>query len=226
MDRYVFSYQDIVKESWEALKKHYGMIVGLFLFVWMILTAFFLLVGMTQNAAPGLSFLLSLALTGLGAFLSLGMIRCMLRIVDHQPVEFNLIFSGGDVFAVFLLGSLLYSLVVFIGMLVFIIPGIYLSLKYSCVHYLIADKGCGVAEAFKISGRITSGYKRHLFALGFLAGAFNFLGMMLFGVGILLTVPLTILFFPIAYRKLMAASSQDEVENDSIPDHQSTGLLK
>jgi len=48
------------------------------------------------------------------------------------------------------------------GLVLLIIPGIYLALKYQFYGYLIVDKGMGPIKALKESGRITDGAKKDL----------------------------------------------------------------
>lgn len=209
MGKFQFQYGEILKESWEKLKKNYGIILGILAVVMVVSGGFALFVRLVKESAPGLGFLLQLASFAVNTFLSIGLIRCLLKAADDEPVVFSDLFSGTDVFLAFLLGNLLYILVFFGGLLLLIIPGIIFSIKYSFFGYLIVDQGMGVKESFSRSGNITYGYKWNLFVLGILAGLINLGGILLFGVGLLVTFPLTAMFGPVVYRKL-AGSIQAE----------------
>ncbi|HEX7444847.1 MAG TPA: hypothetical protein VF300_00510, partial [Methanothrix sp.] len=63
----------------------------------------------------------------------------------------------------YLVAGFFYGLMVVIGLLLLIVPGIYLGLKYQFFGYLIVDRGMGPFEALKESGRLTDGAKKDLF---------------------------------------------------------------
>ncbi len=49
-----------------------------------------------------------------------------------------------------------------VGLMLLIVPGIYLGLKYQFYGYAIADKGIGPIDALKESDRMTEGAKQNL----------------------------------------------------------------
>ena len=57
----------------------------------------------------------------------------------------------------FVIGSILYVIIVFVGFLLLIIPGIYLAIKYQFFAVCIFDKDVSTVEGLKMSGRITKG---------------------------------------------------------------------
>ncbi len=63
----------------------------------------------------------------------------------------------------YLVASCIYLLMVLVGLLLLVVPGIYLILKYQFYDYLIVDRGMGPFEALKESGRMTGGAKTSLF---------------------------------------------------------------
>jgi len=63
----------------------------------------------------------------------------------------------------YVIASIAYGLMVMVGFLLLIVPGIFLALKYQFYGYLITDRGMGPIEALKESGRLTEGAKKDLF---------------------------------------------------------------
>jgi len=63
----------------------------------------------------------------------------------------------------YVIASIAYGLMVMVGFLLLIVPGIFLALKYQFYGYLITDRGMGPVEALKESGRLTEGAKKDLF---------------------------------------------------------------
>jgi len=106
----------------------------------------------------------------------------------------------------FLGGELLAALVIFVGMLLFVIPGIIASLGLGFVPYLIVDRGMRPVESLKESWRITKGNKGPIFLLGLALLGVNLIGVLLVGVGVLASVPITMLAVVHAYRFLQAAA--------------------
>ncbi|EKD96462.1 MAG: hypothetical protein ACD_24C00035G0005, partial [uncultured bacterium] len=102
----------------------------------------------------------------------------------------------------YLLGSLLYGAIVMIGLLLLIVPGIILAVKYQYLMYLVIDEELGPLEALGKSGRITNGNKFNLFIWGLVMALVNVVGALAFFVGLFVTIPLTSIASAYIYRKL------------------------
>jgi uncharacterized membrane protein len=94
--------------------------------------------------------------------------------------------------------------VVAFGLVLLIVPGIILAIKYVFYDYLIIDKELGPLEALRESSRITGGVKWQLFIFMLLVFLINFAGILFFGVGLLLTIPATTIATAYVYRRLLA----------------------
>jgi uncharacterized membrane protein len=75
------------------------------------------------------------------------------------------IFDGFRRWGTVLLTLFLYTLIVCIGFLLLLAPGVIWSLKYGLSFFSIMDKGLGAVQSLGISGRITTGYKWQLFGI-------------------------------------------------------------
>ena len=104
----------------------------------------------------------------------------------------------------FLGASLLVSIVVVLGMILLIVPGIIFALMFMFATMIVIDRGLGPIESMKESKRITTGYKWKLFGLGLVLTLLNIVGLLALIVGLLVTVPVTVLAFTRAYRELSA----------------------
>lgn len=105
-------------------------------------------------------------------------------------------------FLKFLAASILVAIVVGLGMLLLIVPGIILGLMFLFTTYIVIDRERGPIEAMKDSNAITRGFKWQLLGLGLLLALINLGGLLALGVGLLVTVPVTLLAFAYAYRVL------------------------
>lgn len=106
--------------------------------------------------------------------------------------------------------TLLYALIVFVGFLLFIIPGIIFSYQYSQVMYILAeDKEIGVWDAFKKSKEMMVGYKFDLFIFHLSFIGHILLGMITFGIYLLYAMPYMQLSY---YNYYLHLKGKDVVE--------------
>ena len=105
----------------------------------------------------------------------------------------------------------LYSLIVGIGYMLLIIPGIYWTIKYMFYYFFIIDGECGPIEALSESGDLTDGYKWKLLLLLILVSIFGISGYLIVGVGVLVTGPISTLVLLSVYKQLKKIQ-QDEMD--------------
>ncbi len=118
----------------------------------------------STNIALTLLLLLIHILAAVFAYvLFMGWNRIALDLFDRGSSEFNRIFVTFPLFFTYIIGGLLYGLVVTFGMFLLIIPGIIWALKYGFFDLMIIDTGCGPVEALSKSGNLTYGHKWQLF---------------------------------------------------------------
>jgi uncharacterized membrane protein len=135
-------------------------------------------------------------------FLSIGITRIGLDIVDGKPVSLALIFSGGSKFLRVLGASILYSLMVGLGLILLIFPGIYLALRYGQYLNLIVDKDCDIMGSFRESARLTEYNKANLFVMALASIAIVIVGILALCLGVFVAIPIIWLMKMIAFRWL------------------------
>jgi uncharacterized membrane protein len=111
------------------------------------------------------------------ACLSAGLVSYFIKISRGEGLNFNSIFGFFSSFKALLI--LILLLFVLIPMFIlFVIPGIYFSMKYSQVFFILADNpNVGVFEAFSRSSRLMNGRKMQLFFYSLRMMFFLFLGV-------------------------------------------------
>ena len=122
-----------------------------------------------------------------------------LGVARGQRVEFGALFAGGPWFWRVVLCNILYGLMVLLGCIAFIIPGIYLAVRFWPATYFIVDRDCDVMQSFSLAGEHMEGNKLAcigVFFMGFLVAA---LGMLLFCVGFIFAYPVITTMSTIAY---------------------------
>jgi uncharacterized membrane protein len=131
--------------------------------------------------------------------------KVVLKYVDgNNPKDFASMFAGvtPEMLVKVAIASILVNLVVAIGLIALIIPGIYLALRYSQVMYVIVDRNAGVMEAFAESAKLTGGVKWTILVLYILCGLAALAGVLALFVGLLIAVPVISVVTAHAYRQL------------------------
>lgn len=152
--------------------------------------------GSQQQGSP-LNILLSQALS---VFLSLGVTRIGLNLVSGQAVSLGMLFGGGSKWLRAALATLLFAIMVGVGLLLLIVPGIYLALKYGQFQAAIVDRNLGVIDAFKYSSEITKNNRMNLFGLALVSVLISLAGCLALMVGLLFALPVIWLSWAVAYR--------------------------
>ena len=123
------------------------------------------------------SILLNILVTCLSAYLQVGIALYCIEIYKGNEVSYTTIFSRFVGFKPILI-MLLLVIAVFLGFILFIIPGIILSLMYSQVFFILADDpDVGVIEAFNKSNKMMKNKKGQLFMLNLEAIFYFILGV-------------------------------------------------
>jgi uncharacterized membrane protein len=149
---------------------------------------------------------IGLALVGsfVNVFFQLGFIKIALEFHDHEASTFKSLFSCGRLLWRGFVCNLLYNLLVAIGMILLILPGIYFAVKYAFWPQLLVDQNTGILQTLRMSGEITQDSKWHLFSFFLILCLINWLGSMFFGIALLFTIPASVLAIVYVYRKLLS----------------------
>lgn len=132
--------------------------------------------------------------------------------VRGDKVEVKSIFDGFKNYINVVLASLLTFGLIGIGMIVFVIPGIYVACRLAFVSYLVMDEGLDPIAAVEASWRITRGHALKIFVLGFLSIIMFILGFALLIVG---TLPAT-MWIKAAFAALyLSITSQNTFEPET-----------
>lgn len=84
-----------------------------------------------------------------------------------------------------LLANLLVMILIGIGIVFLIVPGIILACRLAFVPYLVVDRKLDAIEAVKESWRMTKGHALEIFLIGLLAVPISIAGLLLLGVGLI-----------------------------------------
>ena len=205
---------DCIRFGWETFKKRPGILIGAFLLVMIIPSIPGILVP-GPEVAPGVpppppttaQVVAMLTSVVLGLFVAMGTATFALCAHDDiAGVQIGDLWNP-KVFWRFLGAELLAAIIIFIGLLLLVVPGVIAALGLGFVPFAVVDRGAGPTDALKESWRITKGHKGRLFLLGLALIGLNLLGLLALVVGLLVTVPISWLALTHAYRTLASHGS-------------------
>ena len=199
-----FSKSEVLRFGWDTMKSNLGFFIGLLIVAYLIYLVPSIIAELLAKKAPILSIIINIAGIVLSIVIQMGLIRISLRFCESEKGEFADLFSCFPLFFKYLAGSILYTLIVWAGTILLIIPGIIWGIKFQFFQYFIVDKGVGPIEALRRSSKITKGAKWDLFLFDILLMLINLLGAICLLIGLFATIPTTMVAMAFVYRKLLA----------------------
>lgn len=137
-------------------------------------------------------------------YLDMGLVALALAAHDDvQTARLNTLWSlENKPFWKYAGANILVSIIVIIGFILLIVPGVIAMLGLMFTKYLVVDRKLGPVEALKESWRITKGHRLKLLGFVVLIMVLNIAGAVALLVGLLVTIPLTMLVMAHVYRTL------------------------
>lgn len=198
----------LFSQSWERLKevwRSYYQVLAVF-FGLALLTEFSL-DRAEKSEDSVLLLLVQLASICILVVTQSGLIYILLRIIKKQAINIEHLFSQKQLWVRFFIASIAYQLLVGLGLILLIVPGIYWLIKYSQYGYLLIDKQLTVSDAFKQSVKLTDGLLLKIFEFMLIALVINVLGLAALGIGVVITIPVTLIAFTLLYKALLDRSA-------------------
>lgn len=213
-----FSIKEILGVGWDQFKKQWKFLVPFALATIILVVLMQILFGAESSFVIALIGILVMMLVQ--ALIKIAWTTITLDIVDGKTAGWADAKTNVHLWWKFVLGNILYGIIVNIGFLLLIIPGIYFATKYQFFTFaLIDNKDLGIWDAFKESARVTNGAKWKLFGLWFVFLGVAVLGFLALGVGILVAAIVIAIAMAAVYRKLSTQTASPEkqtVEMDDI----------
>ncbi|MEL7222083.1 MAG: DUF975 family protein, partial [Bacteroidota bacterium] len=148
-----------------------------------------------------------------GAF-AIGICYYHLIIAKNQEPRLEDIFKGFEQFIQSLVAAILMGLIIVVGLVFFIVPGIIAALGLSQTYYIMADNpGIDAIEAMKQSWEMTKGYKGQLFLLGLSFLPWAILSIFTLFIGLLWLMPYMYVSFSHFYLQLRGEEQELDIED-------------
>ena len=194
------SVRESIKFGWETFKKRPWFFIGIV--VGVIVLSSLLASISEENPRDALSILVSIAVVVINLLIEMGLVFFAIKAHDHvDNVTWQDLWHPQP-FWKYLGLKILTTVIVVVGLILVIIPGVIAALALMFATYLLIDRNLGPIEAMKESVRITKGHRWQLFLLAISLVGLNILGAIALLVGLLVTVPVSLLAVAHAYRTL------------------------
>lgn len=106
----------------------------------------------------------------------------------------------------FLAGQVIYLLMVAVGLVLLIVPGLYLGVRYGLFGFCMVTGEADLLHSFQHSAILSAGTQASLLAILVSLLVLNGLGASLLGLGLFVTVPLSVLMMTAVFQQLSERS--------------------
>jgi len=202
-----FSVGESIRFGWETFKKRPWFFIGVTV-ITAVISGVVSSVLDSTDGGPLLKLANTLVNIAVSTLVGLGITSVYLK--AHESVE-SVSFSNlwyPDLFWNYLAASLVMSVIIGIGFILLIVPGIVLATMLLFTTYLVVDRKLGPIEALKESRRITDGKKWQLLVFLLAIFGINIVGFICLLVGLLVSIPVSTLAIVHVYRKLEHSASE------------------
>lgn len=184
-----------IRDGWETFKRQPWLLIGGLLAIGFATAPFTFLSQMfTDGGRPtAMSALVSFLSIFVTVPLGAGLALLALQLVRQDPAaEFTTIFAGFSRIADLLIGTLIVGVIVGIGIVLLVVPGIIAGLGLMLFQYLIMDRGLKGVDAVRESWERMKGHKLDAFLLALASMAIVFVGLLACFVGVFVAIPVVV----------------------------------
>lgn len=187
--------------GWGVFKKDPWFYVG----VTFALSAFSIAVNALTGGGQGVSSFLGFAISLLAStVVTIAYARLALSATEGTPVGWDGLWAPQYFFSV-LGASILQSVIILIGLVLLIVPGIIAALLLFFTQLALVDKNLSPVEALRESYRLARPHLGKLFLLMLALIVLNLVGLLAVVVGLFVTLPVSLFTVAYVYRTLSRA---------------------
>ena len=215
---YDFTIKGILTEAWEKTNGLKGSfwgaagILALGLIVISVILGFVLGAGAQPGEMPtagqvGTQLISQLIIMALMYPFMAGIIMMGVKRSVDQPISFKMMFAYFSVTGTVIIAGLLSTILIWIGFILIIIPGLYLAVSYGLIIPLIADKKLSAWQAMEASRKAITKRWFKIFALYIVMVIILIISAIPLGLGLIWTYPMMISLMGILYREIFGVTS-------------------
>lgn len=187
------------RAGWRGFTANIGPLIVVALVVWVVTGA----VNWLSTDTTGIiRFLASVLSFFLGQLVAIVWISLALAIIDGRPISGESLLPDGSTLISYVIASLVFSVMLFVGLVLLIIPGLIVAVVFGVYGWALVDKGLDPIGSLRESSRLTAGRRGQLFVFILAAIGLNILGLLALVVGVLITSAVTLIAAGHVYRQL------------------------
>lgn len=201
------------KYGWQIFKENAGLLIGILVLGYVIMIGASMAMAIVALMLTGGEAVTETSPLWIRAFIfipnwlvqfiiQIGWINVALKFANREKVGVADLFRKWKLIGHYLLASFLAMLIIGAGFIALIVPGIYLATRLCLVNYFVVDQNLNAFEAIKASFRATKGNFWNLILFFILAVLVNIGGAFALIVGLVVTVPISMIAFVVVYKSL------------------------
>jgi uncharacterized membrane protein len=187
------------RAGWRGFVANIGPLIVVALIVWVVTAVANWLATDTTGV---FRFIMGWVSFFVGQLIAVVWISLGLAIIDGREITTDTLLPSGGTFVSYVIASLLISLMLGVGLILLIIPGLIVAVVFGLYGWALVDKVLDPLEALRHSSRITRGRRGQVFLFILAAIGLNLVGLVLLIVGVLVTSAVTLIAAGHAYRQL------------------------
>jgi len=212
---YDFQIMDVIKEAWQRTTGLKGSVLGAGIFIFIVLIAIgaagmFLLDLMPfidENLISIFALIFNCIISILTYPFFAGIIMMGLHRAIDAPVSYKMAFSYFSYTLPIIIASICMVIIVSLGFVLLVLPGIYLSLAYMFTLPLIIDKNMDFWQAMETSRKAVSQHWFKLFFTAIVMSIIYVISAIPLGLGLIWTIPMLVALHGILYRRIFGINA-------------------
>lgn len=184
----------LFSRAWETFKEHFWPTVGVFV-IYSLLTSAGGIWGDDIGIGELLVFIISGPITA-------GTYMYALRLIRGGDSDLGEMLRGFQVFGKAFVVFALYSVMVIVGLIFLIVPGVYVAVALMPAMFLVLDDDLGAVDTLRKAWEMTTGHRRQLFIVLLAIVGLNLLGLVALLIGVVFTGALSLLIGAAVYDEL------------------------
>jgi len=201
-----------IRKGWEIFQKEPGYFIGL-LILSQGLSLGVQLVGGQLGEFVGVFATIAVAVLLLP--MQMGYAILARKIMRNEPYTFSDMFGGYKLTGELIVVYLLYAVLVVVGMVFLVLPGIYLAIAFSWAPYLLLFYNKPATEALSISRKLLHKSWWGMFLFLIVAGLLlNIAGLLVCLVGILVSLPVSYISMYVALDETLGLQDSEPVKEE------------
>jgi hypothetical protein len=178
--------------GWNKFTQNAGPLIVGILFIWVVTIVLSLIGIPIGRSGFFVQLLWNIVVTVVSAVISMGIVRMALAVVRGEPLEMGMAIPGGPMLASYAITGIIVGLIIGVGLVLCIIPGIIAATFLLFAHFAVLDENLSPGDAIRRSIDLVKPNFGGVLGFIILAFLINVIGAILCGVGLLVTWPLTI----------------------------------